>query len=365
MSSMLRKYAPILILALFFYGEAAQCAEKPGHGKGPGGPPPAKVIVSTLSAGQISPQSEFTGTIYYKEVSNLAAETSGKVRSLSMDDGMRTEKGQVLVSINESMLSKEIEAKKASRAEVISELEKAKNDLARATKLFKKKLLAEKDYDRYRFTADGLKSRSRSLNAEIERLSIELSYKSVRSPFDGIIMRKLVERGDWVNAGTVVARVGNDSEIYLLVNVPQKAVGFIKKGRSATVHSGGKSYAAKVHAIVPQGDIKTRTFPVKLRLRKRVRGLYQGMEGSVRLPVGKKIEALLINRDAVTSVMGQSAVYAVVKGRALMLPVKVRGFKGSLAGVAGARLKAGMKIVIKGNERLRPGQAVVIINKGK
>jgi len=343
MFKILRKSVPILIITLFFFGSSALCAEKkPGQGKGRGGPPPAKVIVSTLTPGQISPQSDFTGTIYYKEVSNLAAETNGKVRSVLIEDGMKVKKGKVLVSINRAMLSKDIEAKKASHGEVISELKKAKSDLVRAKKLFGKKLLAEKDYDQYRFTVEGLKSRSLSLKAEIERLSIELSYKSVRAPFDGIVMRKMVERGDWVNPGTVVATVGNDSELYLLVNVPQKAVAFIKKGSSVNILSGEKSYPARVHAIVPQGDIKTRTFPVKVRLTRRSEALYQGMEGRVRLPVGKKIKTLLINREAVTSIMGRTGVYAVVEGKAQMIPVKVRGFKGSLAGIKGPGLKAGM-----------------------
>ena len=44
-----------------------------------------------------------------------------------------------------------------------------------------------------------------------------------------------------------------------------------------------------------------------------------------------------------------------------MVPVKVIGFKGMMAGVEADRLKAGMKVVTKGNERIREGQAVEII----
>jgi RND family efflux transporter MFP subunit len=284
---------------------------------------------------------------------------------LYFEDGMRVKHGDVLITLNSAMLKKDIEAKKSARAEVISELNKARSDLNRATGLYKKKLLAGKDYNQYKYAVEGLRSRSRSLKAEIERLAIELSYKSVRAPFDGIIMRKKVERGDWVNAGTVVATVGNDSEMYLLVNVPQKALPYIKKRSFVKVETGGISYTARVHTIVPQGDIRTRTFPVKLLIPNKNKGLYEGMEGSVMLPVGKAEKALLINRDAVTSVMGQRAVYAVIGGKAVMLPVSVSGFKGSLAGIIGRGLKAGMTIVIKGNERLRPGQPVIIINKGK
>jgi len=366
MFRLLKRSTPILLIFMLFHGSPVHAAKtKPGHAGRTGGPPPAKVLISTLRKGLIDPQSEFTGTIYFKEVSNLAAETNGKVKSLYFEEGMRVKRGDVLITLNSAMLKKDIESKKSARAEVISELNKARSDLNRATGLYKKKLLAGKDFDQYKFTMEGLRSRARSLKAEIERLAIELSYKSVRAPFDGIIMRKKVERGDWVNAGTVVATVGNDSDMYLLVNLPQRAIPYIKKGYLAKVDTGDRSYTARVHAIVPQGDIRTRTFPVKLRISNKNKDLYEGMEGSVMLPTGKAIKALLVNRDAVTSVMGQRAVYAVIAGKAVMMPVSVSGFKGSLAGISGRGLKAGMKIVIKGNERLRPGQPVIIINKGK
>ncbi len=363
MTTYIRRLTPLLFIFLMMYGTAGLSAQK-GTGKG-GGQPPAKVITDTLKQGRITPVNDFTGTIYYREVSNLAAEISGKVKELYFEDGMKVKKGHVLISINSDTLVKEIEAKKAARDEVLSELKKAESDLKRATELHVKKLLSDQDFDTYKFTVDGLKSRSRSLKAEIERLEIERGYKSIRAPFDGIIMRKKVERGDWVNPGTVVATLGNDSEMYLLVNVPQEALPFIKKERPVKVRSGGRVFNARVHAVVPQGDVRTRTFPVKVRLAEGSRGLYEGMEGSVSLPVAKSISGLLINRDAITSVMGTVAVYAVLDGKAVMIPVAVSGYKGLEAGLVGAGLKAGMKIVIKGNERLRPGQPVIITNKGK
>jgi hypothetical protein len=43
-----------------------------------------------------------------------------------------------------------------------------------------------------------------------------------------------------------------------------------------------------------------------------------------------------------------------------MVPVTVSGYQGMTAGIQGEGLEAGMKVVIKGNERLRPGQDVQV-----
>ncbi len=362
----LKLVAPLLLLSLLIWCSPAPGADKkPGRQKRPGGPPPSKVLVATLQEGRISPQARFTGTIYFKEVSNMAAETNGKVRSVRFDEGRHVKKGSVLVSLNADMLKKELEAKKASRAEVLSEIEKARGDFERASGLFKKKLLSAKDYDQYRFALEGLRNRADSLRAEIDRLAIELSYKNVRAPFDGVVLEKKIQRGEWVNPGTVVATVADDSEVDLIVNVPQSALDFIRRGLVVNVSAGKKTYRAHVFAVVPKGDIRTRTFPVRIRIKNRDRTLREGMEAGVMLPVGKKIKALLVNRDAITSVMGQTAVFAVLKGKAVMTPIKVTGFKGQLAGITGPGLRPGMNIVIKGNERLRPGQPVTIIKDRK
>ncbi|NOS35040.1 MAG: efflux RND transporter periplasmic adaptor subunit, partial [Deltaproteobacteria bacterium] len=49
---------------------------------------------------------------------------------------------------------------------------------------------------------------------------------------------------------------------------------------------------------------------------------------------------------------------AAVDGKAVMVPVKVVGYEGMTAVVAAEGLKEGMKVVVKGNERLRDGQAI-------
>ncbi len=48
---------------------------------------------------------------------------------------------------------------------------------------------------------------------------------------------------------------------------------------------------------------------------------------------------------------------------AQMIPVQIIGFDGSKVAISGQGLKAGMEIVVKGNERVFPNTPVKIINK--
>ena len=122
-------------------------------------------------------------------------------------------------------------------------------------------------------------------------------------------------------------------------------------------------------SIIPQADPRTRTFPVKIRLRNTItRGdplIKSGMLSRVTLPTGALTRALLVPKDAlVLGGRGGPMVYLVVadpsdskKQVARPVPVRLGVAIGSLIQVSG-EIRAGQRVVVQGNERLRPGQAV-------
>ena len=125
---------------------------------------------------------------------------------------------------------------------------------------------------------------------------------------------------------------------------------------SATAN--GSNFVGTVIAIVPRGDVATRTFPVKIRTPNEY-ALIEGMSARVTLPTGKITQTLIVPRDAVISKFGQNVVYAVVDAKSKMLPVQIVGYDGLSAGIDSQGLAEGMFVVVEGNERLKNGQAVV------
>ena len=80
----------------------------------------------------------------------------------------------------------------------------------------------------------------------------------------------------------------------------------------------------------------------------------------ITLPVGEKQQTITVPRDAVISMFGMTVLFVVIDSKASMLPVSVAGYDGLNAGVIAEGLQEGMKVVVKGNERLRDGQQVAI-----
>jgi multidrug efflux pump subunit AcrA (membrane-fusion protein) len=157
-----------------------------------------------------------------------------------------------------------------------------------------------------------------------------------------------------------VATIARSDAVDIVVNVPEEVLIFIVPGQTVRVESGGKEITGEVFTVIPKGDIATRTFPVKIRVQDN-RYLMEGMDAKVTLPIGKKRKSLIVPRDAVITIPGNTVVFAVTDSKAMMILVKVTGYDGIMAWVDSDTLREGMKVVIKGNERLRDGQPVEIL----
>jgi RND family efflux transporter MFP subunit len=330
----------------------------------PKGPPPAVVEVAAIKTGKIEPQEEFIATVFYEEVSDVATEMSGRVEEVRFEEGQHIKNNQILIKLGADILNQRLLATSATYEQVLSELEIARIELKRREKLFQSRAISEQSYDENRFRVKGLEKRAESLKAEVERIEIELQKKIIRAPFDGIVIKRHVDRGEWLDEGATVAILAKDDVVDIVANVSEKFIPFIQIGTRVNATINDQEISGTVLAVVPRGDIATRTFPVKIRTPNTL-ALIEGMTAKVLLPVEKPRNSLLVPRDAVITVSGQTVVYAVNDSKARMIPVNVIGYQGLAAGIQGAGLTDGMQVVVKGNERLRNGQMVSALSENK
>jgi len=323
----------------------------------PKGRPPAAVSVAEVKTGMIAPQNEFIATIFYQEISETASEISGLASDVRFEEGLRVKKGQILVKLGSEILRKSFQVAKLNYEQVLSELEIAKIDLKRREKLYDKKSISEQTYDENRYRVIGSEKRAASLNAQVEKLAIELEKKVIRAPFDGVVIKRYVDRGEWISEGETVAVIGKDDVIDIVAQLPEQIIQYIKIGMQVAASANGNEFSGTVIAVVPKGDVSTRTFPVKIRTPNQF-SLIEGMSARVTMPQGEIKKTLIVPRDAVISKFGRTVVFLAQDAKATMLPVQVIGFEGLDAGVASPGLKEGMLVVVEGNERLRNGQAV-------
>ena len=325
--------------------------------QGAGGPPPMLVATAEVVSGKAEPMTDFVGTVYFSRTAKVAAEVEGVVRSVLVDDGEPVKKAARLVVLDDELLATEVEGTRATYEQNEVDVAQAKRDFERIANLYKEDSIAETEYETYQTTMRRFEKLSIVLKARLDKLLLEQKKKTIRSPFDGVIIETLVEAGEWVPAGRTVALVADNRTYEILVDIPANLIGFLEAGRKVQVRTDSQVLDAEYLTIIPKGDIATRTFSAKFKVRN-APTLIEGMEARVKLPTAAAIDGLLVPRDAVTKSFGQDVIFTVVDGMARMHSVEVLGYTRDQVAVSASGLEVGQQVVIKGNERIRDGQAI-------
>ncbi|MDC0336446.1 efflux RND transporter periplasmic adaptor subunit, partial [Pseudodesulfovibrio sp.] len=238
----------------------------PVHAQKPGERPPSPVVTAKVTSGDMAPQSEFIGTVYFTEISNVASEVTGKVIDIKVVDGQRVKKGDILVALSSSMLDSSIRRARALASQAKTDFESAKLEYDRISTLYKSESVAKGEFDSKRLTADGLEFRYQAMLASLGELLEEANRKNIRAPYDGVVIEVKANRGEWMSNGSIVAVTARDDEFEVVVNAPKEAYGVVKPGLKVGIKAGDVEIPGEVFAVIPKGDAASRTYPVKIRV---------------------------------------------------------------------------------------------------
>ncbi len=413
------RFAAVTVLALA--GGAVAAAQ-------PAADLAAPVEVAPVRRVDLATGQSFVGTVYPARSSDVGSAVDGRIVALPVREGQAVEAGEPVAELLRGLLEIELAGSMAEldrRQQLLAELqagsrpeelEQARADVAR--------LEAGVEYTRSRFnrverlvtrgtaTTDELQDalaevrqadaglrRSRAAlamaeagprieqiaqaaaavavqRAAVDRIEDQLKKHTIRSPFDGWVVERFTEKGEWVSRGGLVATVVELDQVEVEVQVPERLVSTLRKGMEVRLEfeaAPTNTWIGTINQVVPQADLLSRSFPVKVLLDNRVEDatpvLRGGMLARAWLPVGRVGQTLVVPKDAVVLGGSTPVVYAVQRsagqpadgttGTGVVEPVPVRlgAAVGGAVGVEGS-LAVGTLVVIRGNERLRPGLSV-------
>ncbi len=346
------------LLLLFFLGPAVLSAapDKAPEAK-KSGPPAMLVEVNEITRGTAEPMVDLVGTIRYARVSRVATEVSGIVEKINFREGARVKVGQPLVQLRSDLREARVTGTRAEYQQAQIELERARKDLNRVKALFSDKLISESLYDENHYRVLAQEKRVAALKATLDLQLLEIKKTRIHAPFSGLVQEKLTEQGEWIADGGQIAVIADDQQIEVEIDVPRRLLNFLPPGRQISVRSGGQTYVGHFVHFIPQGDVATRTFTVKLALDK-AEGLIEGMEALASLPDGPKLNSLMVPRDAVLKLSGKQIIFLAVEEKAKMVQVQIHGYQGMQVAIEGPELTEAQQVIVKGNERIRDGQAI-------
>jgi RND family efflux transporter MFP subunit len=310
----------------------------------------------------------------------IATQVRGAVSEIHAHVGDRVKKGDLLVTLLADTLKAEQELKAAELSEYKARRDSAKAQLAlnnqelqrlenlRKSAAFSRSRYEDKRQDvaRAKSALSETEAKINQARAELRMADINLSHATIRAPFNGVVSKRHTNLGAYLNIGNPVLTLINDDLLEVEAEVPSVRLGGLSDGAVVQVEfEDNTSFSAAVRAIVPEENALSRTRTVRFTAEFGDRTKNIAVNQSVRLliPVGPVRSMVTVHKDAVLLRAGGKVVYVVVAGKAQVRPVKLGDASGNRFEVLSG-LKPGEKVVIRGNERLRPGQNVQIRSGG-
>ncbi len=320
--------------------------------------PPAKVEVATAKLRQMASVVEVSGTVLSLNDAQIASEVEGILTWLA-NVGDAVAAGEVIARINPRLLQIDVTRARANVERLEAEHQYRERQLKRAKELSVANNVSANLLDETEAQRDQALHMLTDAKAQLERAQGDLNRSNLRAPFAGHITERLASVGEFIGTGEDVIRLVDTQRIEIAMAAPINLTQYINAGATVLVSNGQASRGHEVRAVVPVGDAVSRM--VEIRLSAAAGDWLVGTPVRVKLPNDEPVATVAVPRDALIERNGQSFVYVVKDDNtAAQVVARIQSIDGLWVGIAEG-VSDGDRVVIRGGERLGPGQAVDVI----
>jgi RND family efflux transporter MFP subunit len=305
----------ILWLAGTFKPKLRPAAATPAHAGRTFGADEELVAVRVV---RLSAQESAVGTVRAVRETTVAAKLLAKVAEVRVRAGQRVAKDEWLVRLDDEDLKARQERADAASREAEAVRTQAQTEFDRVSRLFAASNAAKAEFDQADAALKAAAARLEQAQQAQREAGVQLGYATIVSPMDGLVVDKRVEAGDMVSPGQALLSLYDPTHMQLVASVRESLVPRLSVGQvvSVRIEALGRTCAGEVSEIVPESDVASRSFAVK------VTGpcppdIHSGMFGRLLIPLDEE-EWLVIPQAAVRRV-GQldSVAVAAADGKTL------------------------------------------------
>ena len=368
----------LLGLGSYFSWKALRDAKPVGSAGPPGGRPPSTVIVQAVAQKKVVETLSVTGTLRAVRRADIAALEGAAVQAVHVNEGDDVKKGDPIATLDGRRLAAQqqeaqadLTAAVAQLAQHDAELERARRDLDMMDELWAERAVSEREFlDSKRGLQVAVAVQEAAVEAvgaarkRLDLFDVRTADLQVTAPFDGKIVERHAELGEWLNIGDPVVTLVSTGEIEAWLQVPERHAMRMKDSAPGDMilKLPGRSEAARADRIRVVQDIdgRSRLFTVIAHIPDVGKNFTPGSSVDAVIPLGAEADRMVVPTDAVLN--GFSGTYVYIPDgtpqTAKRVKVEVLFERGGESILADGALKAGNSVIVEGNERLMPGAPV-------
>ena len=329
-----------------------------------------KIPVQTAEARSMHLKSilEQTGDIRSVIEVDVYAKVPDKIiEKLLVEKGDFVKKGDLIAVLEQGMVEAQVAQAKAGVDMAEANLDVLEKDHIRIEYLYKEKAAAKQQLDHINAQLKAAKAQLRQAHEALKQLEILYKEHRIYAPVKGYVSARYIDQGAMSDTKKPIIRISSEENVKIVTSVTEKDFPHIKKGMKAKIRVDSfpdRVLHGTVSVINPTLAPATRTGEIEIHITNKDRILRSGMFAHIRLYLGER-EATVILRDALINLPGTGNyyVYVVKNSHALQKNIKIGISQDEYTEVV-AGLKAGELVVVKGQNRLRDGVAVIVEEQG-
>lgn len=303
-------------------------------------------------------------------IQDLATRDNGSGGHRVLEPGDQVSEGEILATLRQTDFDDQVAAANGQVGQAAAAFERAERDYQRAVRLHDGAAMTGAQFETYRSARDGAKGALESAQAGWSQAKRLREDSKCIAPFDGVVVRRLVERGDLVAPGAPAFIVADLKVMKGVFGLPDNALSAVKIGDQIQLESRvlQRTFTSRVTSVGPTADPVARLFTVELTFSNPDLLLKPGMVATAYVPVHTAtIEGVSVPLELVThhsTEIGAFAVFTVEQqGGELTVherKVQVGPISGNTLTITQG-LRAGEAIVAYGLSGLHDGEKVVVV----
>ncbi len=341
---------------------------------------PAKEVQATTATAVYPSQANSvlnaSGYVVAQRKAEVASKATGKLESLSVEEGTRVKKGQIIGRLDSQDVAASLEQAKADLQVTKASLVEASANFDRQKSLWDAKIGSRSEHDLAEASYKRAAASVRAAEARIRAAEVQMEYTYIRAPFDGTVLTKNADVGEIVapfgsagnSKGAVVSMADMDS-LQVEADVSESNIERVRVGQPCEITLDAfpeKRYRGEIHMIVPTADRAKATVLTKVRFLDQDERVLPEMSAKVAF-LSKELEKsqvdakpkITIDPAAVLDRGTAKIVFLIQKEQITERTVKLGGMVGSAVEVLEG-ISAGDQVVLNPSADLKTGTKIKI-----
>ncbi|CAG9243737.1 efflux RND transporter periplasmic adaptor subunit [Paraburkholderia caribensis] len=327
-----------------------------------------QVTVAVTKGYMVDDRHVFTGRLQAVDTIEVRPRVSGYVTDVRFKEGALVHKGDVLFVIDPRPYRAEVDRLTADLTQSKAEATQAQSNADRGRRLLSQSAIAQEAAEQLDTTAKTSRSRSASIQAQLEAAALNLGFTEVRAPIDGRVSYAMITAGNLVTPDSVLTRVVSVDPIYGYFDIDEQSYLALQRMRGdghtvpaidmALANESDFTHTGKLDFVDNQLDAGSGTIRLRAVFPNRDGKFTPGLYAQVRLQQSQPVQRVLLNDSAVGTDLGNQFVYVIDAENKVVYRKVTTGPMFDGLRVIGAGVNAGERVVVDGLQHVQPGMAV-------